>query len=134
MKTQNKLSLVFYEGGDKLSIVELYFTIDSNDVFIGPAGKSKELGKLLLMQLMSGQEDYLFPHLGTEKINEMDIDVLKKTIACLRAERYKWDRGQEVNNLMIPYILIYRDEDINRMEKYLTDRLSQDANTDATGQ
>lgn len=61
---------------------------------------------------------YLYRMLG-KTCSEKDINTLEKTIESIRSEKNKIDRGEDVNNRLIPFILDYRYEYLDRMEKTL---------------
>jgi len=67
LKTEDKLSLIFYNGFPaKLTVREVYFNIE-NQTFIGPTGRSNKLGQILLgKQEIDKHFYYPYSELGSD--------------------------------------------------------------------
>lgn len=97
LKTRNKLSLIYYLGKpESLRIIELYFDINDG-LFIGPKGKSPELGKLMITKEESGLERYRF---HTPPYDEEFIDRVEKSQELVREQikKEKEQKHAEENN------------------------------------
>jgi hypothetical protein len=83
LRTRNKLSLIYYLGEPAfLRVIEVYFDINDG-VFIGPKGKSHELGKILTDKKESGLSRYRF---HTPPYDEEFIDRATKSERFIQEE------------------------------------------------
>jgi len=96
LKNRNKLSIIYYEGDPiYLNIVEVYFNLDDG-IFIGPKGKSKELGNILLSKAESGLARYRFM---SQPFDENAVEKIEKSQEYLREQvKMKSQKNRESNN------------------------------------
>jgi hypothetical protein len=96
LKSRNKLSIIYYNGDPNyLNIVEVYFNLENN-VFIGPKGKSKKLGDILVSKEESGLAKYRFM---SQPFDENGVERFGKSQDFLREQvKIKSQKNRDSNN------------------------------------
>jgi hypothetical protein len=114
LRAKNKLSLIYYEGVPEeilrarnkhnlspvkgepvlLTAVEIYFDVNDG-MFVGPKGRSQELGELLLSKEESGLARYRF---AIPPYNEEQIDNIEKMNLQLREQQKEYENQQQLQD------------------------------------
>jgi hypothetical protein len=98
LRTNDKLSMIFYNGlPEKLTVREVYFEI-KDKTFIGPVGKSDKLAKILLgRQEVRRSFYYPYKDLGSDHYLEHFYRILEsQEVAQKQAEKWKAEKEAEI--------------------------------------
>jgi hypothetical protein len=97
LRTNDKLSMIFYNGlPEKLTVREVYFEI-KDKTFIGPVGKSDKLAKILLgRQEVRSSFYYPYKDLGPDHYLDHFYRLLdSEEVARKQAEKWKAEKEAE---------------------------------------